>query len=89
MLNRGQLYPSSMSSAVFETMNPPRPFRREYTAHGPTQSSVFIVQRNSKFRSDLGILSLALAGSYTWIAEELTLLTTRNEFIVVIMVFAT
>lgn len=78
-----------MSSAVFETMSPPRPFRREYIAHGPTQSSVFIVQRNSKLPSNLGILSLALAGSYTWIAEELALLTTRNDLMFVIIVLAT
>ena len=76
-------------NAVSEAMNPPRPFRRRNIAHGFTQSLVLKEQCNTEFRSDLGILILALAGYDTWVPEELALLTTSNNVIVGVIVLAT
>ena len=78
-----------MSNAVFEAMNPPRPFQRRYTAHGSTQSFVLKNQRNTGFRSDLGMLTLALAPYCAWVPEELALLTATSDVIILVIKFAT
>ena len=75
-------------ASVSEAMNPPRPSRRENIAHGFTQSVAITKERNSRFRFDLGMLTLALAGYYTWVPEERALLTTTSNLILVIIVLA-